>query len=117
MKGTILMVEDELTISRIYKYFLEKDLEYLVIDYGNGREALEAINDGLQFGLALVDLSLPDLDGVELIKRIKEKYPSKPIVSMSAFDSLILPSIYNFSKLRPYPQLKEVVEDFYPLPN
>jgi DNA-binding NarL/FixJ family response regulator len=50
---------------------------------GNATEALAQLRKNADIGVALVDLGLPDLDGVELIKRIAAAYPSLPAVVLT----------------------------------
>jgi DNA-binding response OmpR family regulator len=53
-----------------------------------GREALDAIRDAA-FGLALVDLGLPDLDGIDLCRRIRADQPRCVVVILTARDEEI----------------------------
>jgi DNA-binding NarL/FixJ family response regulator len=50
---------------------------------GNATEALAQLRRDADIGVALVDLGLPDLDGVELIKRISAAYPLLPAVVLT----------------------------------
>lgn len=50
---------------------------------GNGAEALAHLRADADIGVALVDLGLPDVDGVELIKRISATHPLLPAVVLT----------------------------------
>lgn len=80
---SILFVDDELTTS------ISELLEYsgfLVISCESGREALQEIESGLRYDLALVDLALPDIDGWDVIRASKRRNPRVPVLVRSAYD-------------------------------
>lgn len=82
----VLIVEDEPGISRM----LERGLT------ANGHKAMSADNghDGLRLALdedvdvVLLDIMLPGLDGHEVLKRIRRKKPSLPVLMLTARDEL-----------------------------
>ena len=82
MKGTILLVDD-----RANKYMVEalEEMGFLVCPYYYGRDAICAIEDNLKYQLALIDLSLPDINGEDVIEASKEINPSVPVIGISAF--------------------------------
>ena len=49
-----------------------------------GLEALAVLDSGEQFDLMLDDLMMPDLDGIGLLERSKDKYPDMPVVIVTA---------------------------------
>lgn len=65
----ILIVEDEKTIRELLKRSLETE-GYLVITAENGQTALNWIKD-VRLDLAIVDLGLPDISGMEICRNIK----------------------------------------------
>ena len=70
MKGTILVVDDERSIRVGLKGLLAKE-GYEVATAESGGDALRLL-DGQSFDLVLTDLRRPELDGVSLLKKIKE---------------------------------------------
>lgn len=52
----------------------------------NGREALELIKSERP-DVVLTDLNMPEMDGLELVKQVRKKYPSVPVILMTAFGS------------------------------
>lgn len=86
MKANILLVEDEEKLAR----FVELELMhegYRVEKSGNGREALElAIKN--QYDLILLDIMLPGLNGLEVLRRLlKEK--EVPVILLTARDAVM----------------------------
>jgi len=80
-RGTILVVEDEPEIRRFLRSSLGSE-GYRVVESATGRRG--AIDAGSHKpDLAIVDLGLPDIDGVEIIRRIRE-WSSMPILVLSA---------------------------------
>jgi len=80
-RGTILVVEDEPEIRRFLRTSLATE-GYRVVEAGTG--ARGAIDAGSQKpDLAIVDLGLPDVDGVDVIRRIRVWSPI-PILVLSA---------------------------------
>lgn len=80
-QATILIVEDEPEIRRFLRSSLATE-DYRVVEAGTGeRGAIEA--GTLKPDLAIVDLGLPDIDGIEVIRRIRRWSPL-PIIVLSA---------------------------------
>ncbi|MGC6767149.1 response regulator transcription factor [Enterococcus sp. LJL128] len=72
---TILLVEDEKEIADLIAYYLQNE-NYQTILCHTGAEALTALNEK-QIDLAILDVMLPDMDGFEICRKIREtqKYP------------------------------------------
>lgn len=67
--GTILLVEDNETIRSAFSLLLEES-GYRVVQAGSGAEALEKAREHRP-DLALMDLGLPDLGGLEVTRRLR----------------------------------------------
>jgi DNA-binding response OmpR family regulator len=81
MKGKkILIVEDEEKISSIVKAYLEKE-GFEVTAADTGQKALSALKNG--FSLIILDLMLPDMDGEDICKVIRED-SDVPIIMLTA---------------------------------
>lgn len=86
MKKNILIVDDEQSIREICKEFLEEE-GYKVSLAVDGQDALDKIEYD-DFDLFLVDMVMPRMDGLELMKRIKKKQPLAVIVITTGFSSV-----------------------------
>lgn len=80
---TILVVEDDTQIRNFIGYSLHTE-EYLYQLVQNGTTALQSLISQ-QFDLMILDLGLPDMDGLDLIKKVRE-WSEIPIIVVSARD-------------------------------
>ena len=85
-KREVLLVEDNEVNATVARAFLEK-MGHQVTAVTSGEAAVEAVRDG-SYDLALMDISLPGIDGVEATRRIRDECGPAgrdlPIVAMSA---------------------------------
>jgi len=79
----ILIVDDEESIRFLYKEELEED-GYIVECAKNGEEALEKLVV-FKPDLISLDIKMPVMDGIEALKRIREKERHLPIILCSAY--------------------------------
>src|SRR2546430_8824010 len=79
----ILVVDDEEPIREIVSSMLIS-ANYQCRQAASGLEALALLNSGEEFELMLSDLLMPDLDGIGLLERTKEKFPDMPVVMVTA---------------------------------
>ncbi|MGD8413341.1 MAG: response regulator, partial [Candidatus Latescibacterota bacterium] len=86
MKSVILLVDDQDTI----RFFLEKTLTQEGYETVTAKEGAEAVEKARQVmpDLVLLDLKLPDMDGLEVLRRIKEIFPEICIVMITAFGDI-----------------------------
>ena len=78
----ILMVEDDAQITELLETYLERyGLEMMRIDRPSA--ALDKLRNE-QYDLALLDLGLPEMDGLQLCKILKERYPQMPVIISTA---------------------------------
>jgi len=76
-KSTILVVDDIASIREFCQLALTST-EWDVVTASDGREALTII-DAIRFDLVLLDLGLPDMNGLEVCKQIKAKESTNQI--------------------------------------
>jgi len=85
-KFKILIIDDELKICEILKDILNN--EGYEADFAiNGTEGLRKIQKG-KFDLVLLDIKLPDIDGLNLLKKIKDFDPDILVIMISAFGTV-----------------------------
>src|SRR5512140_565377 len=86
MSKAILIVDDEESICQTLGGILT-DEGHAVIRAGSGEEALRVVEEELP-GLVLLDIWLPGVDGIEVLKAIKTGHPQIPVVMMSGHGSI-----------------------------
>jgi DNA-binding response OmpR family regulator len=82
----ILLVDDDKSILRILTRILQKQ-GYKIYTAETGREAEEIIN-GQSFDLALIDVKLPDTDGLDLLQKIQVTRPNMIKIILTGFASM-----------------------------
>lgn len=82
----ILVVDDEAEVLSFFRYMLRRP-EYAVVTAQNRRAVQQALA-GEPFDLALVDLKLPDTDGLEVLTWIREAHPGCRVVIMTGYSTV-----------------------------
>ncbi len=85
-KLKILVVDDEVNLLKTLSDILRKN-GYGVSVARNARAALETLGKD-RFDIALIDVRMPRVDGVELLERIKEKHQGLEVIVMTAYGTI-----------------------------
>lgn len=85
MGKKILVIDDEREVGTFFRHLLKEKYEVTVVN--SSREAMAAIEESV-FDLALVDLKLPDGDGIALLRAIKEKNPGSEVIIMTGYSTV-----------------------------
>ncbi len=80
----ILLVEDDESIRLGLRYYLEQE-SYQVLENSTVKEAIRTVEDDPEIDLILLDLNLPDGNGFDLFRTIKEKHDI-PVIFLTAND-------------------------------
>jgi DNA-binding response OmpR family regulator len=98
-KKFILYVEDEDVQAKVFSKIIENEVKnfgYEVVVFNNGTDFIDLLNSNNknykieQFGLVLLDLSMFDFSGFDMLKEAKIKAPKSPIAILSAREDLII---------------------------
>jgi CheY-like chemotaxis protein len=84
MITNILVVDDALVERLLVEGLLRKNPDYRVTLAENGKDALAKIAANPP-DLVISDLVMPELDGVELVRSVRKRYPTIPVVLMTAY--------------------------------
>ncbi len=84
MKNKILLIEDDDEIRDMVNDYLSG--EFKIFSFSSGKSALQTIDDYDTCSLALIDLMLPDMNGMEIIKIIRRS-STIPIIIITAKDN------------------------------
>jgi DNA-binding NtrC family response regulator len=82
----IIIAEDE-DITRKHLFFALKREGYNVVATKNGREALEQIEQE-QFDVLITDIRMPEMNGIELLEKVKEKYYGIEVMVITGYGSI-----------------------------
>jgi len=80
------VVDDEQNIRKMLVRVLSSE-GYTIKEAANGLEALKKL-EGENCSLVLLDLKMPGLNGIEILRKIKEYDPNLPVIMMSAYGSI-----------------------------
>jgi len=86
MNNYILVIDDDASFRSYLTKMLTKK-GYFVEAHSDGINALDGINC-LSPDIVITDIIMPDIDGLEVIRRIKEKFPEIKIIAISGGDSI-----------------------------
>ena len=81
-RRTIMVVDDNADHRDLMRELLQP-LDFVVLTAGDGAECL-ALADGMTPDLYFVDISMPEMDGWELVRRLRESGQAAPIIMLSA---------------------------------
>jgi DNA-binding NarL/FixJ family response regulator len=84
---SVYLVDDVAELRELIKYGMEEDPGFEVVgEAGDGRSAIEGIAE-TQPAAVLLDLSMPDMDGLQAIPEIREGNPDVAIIVLSGFSA------------------------------
>ena len=86
MKSNILIIDDEVKLSALLARILEME-DYHVLQVGNAKAGLQIV-EREDIRVVLSDVKLPDANGVELIKKIKQLKPYIEVINLTAFGTI-----------------------------
>lgn len=83
MSKAILIVDDNPNMSTLLAEMLEV-FDYQSVRASDGNQALEELEKG-SFSMVITDMRMPNMTGLELLEKVKEKYPKLPVVLISGY--------------------------------
>ena len=84
----ILIVDDHALVRRGLNYVVKEGFpDGEVTEAESAAAALQHLQNGVAIDLALVDVRMPDLDGLELLRAIKTDHPDLPVIMLSTYDN------------------------------
>jgi DNA-binding response OmpR family regulator len=88
LKGRVLIIDDEAEIRRNLSIGLTQE-EYAVVACPDGISAIHELNRAREMGIAydflVTDIFMPDIDGLKILKVIKNQYPELPVLVITGF--------------------------------
>lgn len=84
MAYKVLIVEDDPMVSMINEQYVRKDKDFIVVkSFRNGQSALEFLEKN-EINLVILDVFMPYLDGIETLKKIREKKFDLEVIMVTA---------------------------------
>ena len=84
----ILIVDDHALVRRGLNYVVKEGFpDADVVEAESSAVALEVLHAGTAFDLALVDVRMPDLDGLELLRAIRAEWADMPVIMISTYEN------------------------------
>ena len=81
-RSTVLVVDDDSTVRSVVVDYL-KASEYDVTEVGDGLQALQ-LAQSQRWDLLILDLMLPSMDGLEILRRVRHSDPDTPVILLTA---------------------------------
>lgn len=82
MSNKILVADDSVSMRDLIKTIIEYDNGYEVQEASNGEEALHLLEQNA-FDLLITDIEMPEINGIELIQRLRRAGSSMPVIVIS----------------------------------
>ena len=82
----IAIIDDEQDILNILDSFLKRSDKFEIFTFSNPLNALHSVKAG-GYDLILLDIMMPQMDGIEFLKEVKESSPTTKVVMMTAYST------------------------------
>jgi DNA-binding NarL/FixJ family response regulator len=83
----ILLAEDHLVVRNGIKLLLNSQSDLNVVaDVNSGKEALEILNSGLEVDIVITDLGMHNIDGLQLIQEVSDRFPKLKVIVLTMLD-------------------------------
>jgi len=86
MQTEILIIDDDTSLRRVLEFNLQ-EAGYKVTAAASGEEGLRVFAE-IMPALVITDMKMPNIDGMQVIKSIKEQSPATPVIMITAFGSV-----------------------------
>jgi len=86
MQKIVLIIDDEVKLRGLLSRIIEME-GYKVLQAGTGKEGLKILANEVAH-VVLSDVKLPDINGVELVKQVKDKAPYAEVICLTAYGTI-----------------------------
>jgi DNA-binding NtrC family response regulator len=86
-KYSIVIIDDETEILNVLSRFLTRNPAFLVTTYSNPISALSSIGHS-KVDLVLLDIMMPQMNGLEVLEKLKANEPNQKVIMMTAYSTL-----------------------------
>ena len=90
MSASIIVVDDEADVAELFRQRFRREARqgtYVMHFAASGEEALELLGGGIEPGVIVIlsDINMPGMDGLQLLGKIKERFPDLPVMMVTAY--------------------------------
>ena len=86
-KYSILVIDDEIEILDMLNRFLSRSPNFSVTTFSNPVSALSNM-ENTKYDLVMLDIMMPQMNGLEVLEKIKEKNEEQKVIMMTAYSTL-----------------------------
>ena len=86
-KQSIVIIDDETEILNVLSRFLTRNPNFSVTTYSNPITALNSISN-TKVDLVLLDIMMPQMNGLEVLEKLKANNPEQKVIMMTAYSTL-----------------------------
>ena len=87
MEGHILAIDDEKDMLKLLEKIIKTKTKYKITTTTNAKEAISLIENA-NYDLVIIDLKMPEIDGINLLKKIKKINPSVAAIIITAYGTV-----------------------------
>ncbi|PRM87675.1 response regulator [Aliarcobacter cryaerophilus] len=87
-KYSILVIDDEIEILDMLSRFLNRNPNFTVQTFSNPVSALSSINNNTKYDLVLLDIMMPQMNGLDVLEKLKELNSDQKVIMMTAYSTL-----------------------------
>lgn len=86
-KYSIAIIDDEAEILNVLSRYLSRNVNFSVSTYSNPILALSSM-DNKKYDIVLLDIMMPQMNGLEVLEKLKDKNKSQKVIMMTAYSTL-----------------------------
>lgn len=87
-KYSIVIIDDEVEILDMLSRFLNRNPNFSVQTFSNPVSALSSINNNTKYDLVLLDIMMPQMNGLDVLEKLKEINSDQKVIMMTAYSTL-----------------------------
>ena len=87
-KYSILVIDDEIEILDMLSRFLNRNPNFSVQTFSNPVSALSSINNNTKYDLVLLDIIMPQMNGLDVLEKLKDMNSDQKVIMMTAYSTL-----------------------------
>lgn len=123
MQNVKMLIVDDYKDNRSLLKQIANLLEYEYIEAENGKQALQALSENEDINLVLMDIEMPEMNGIEAVEEIRKLYShhsTVPVIAITAhstehFDTKLKKAGFDNYITKPYTldKIKEIVDMYF----